>query len=182
MLGAYRFLGVLGVSLGFLVPATINFANTISLGSVLLALLGVGIAGIFTIRSRIATIWRQEAEGERASRIRVQGELAEAQAALVKSEHDQRELRHALKNEIIGLNAQLKVMEAKTDLTAALEAIHQMNEASTTKIVSAMDHNAVETAKRDGAMLGLLAEIRDNLTPFEQHVAKKTEPGSDRRR
>jgi len=147
----YKILGNFAIlftaSAGF-IATDIDFRSQITLGTILLGALVLVVAGSFTIRSKIANIWREEAEGERAAKERLQEELNEAKDERLVFEKEQQEIRHNLKDKIAELNAQLKIMEAKTDLTSVLEIISS-NSAATQK-----NHN--ETHK-------LLKEIRDKL-------------------
>lgn len=147
----YKMLGhftVLTTAVGSLVAVDINFRDQITLGSIVVTICIICVAGIITIRSKIATIWREEAEGERAAKERLQEELNEQKLAYKEFEKQQQELRHDLKNKIAELATQLKVMEAKTDLSAALESI-----------------NKIAIAQEDGhhQTHNLLIEIRDKL-------------------
>lgn len=178
---AYKMLGhsagLIGV--GGIVAAAIDFTSTITLGSVILGAIAVLIAAIFTSRSKIANIWRQEAEGERAAKERVQEELVEERLDRVEFEKQQQELRHELKNEIAGLRAQLQVMEAKTDLTKALVAIKDMNEASINTIAAVINDTFVEKSREEHAETHrLLTEIRDKLPiePMFVHEAQGPKP------
>lgn len=175
----HRSLGALTALLASLGVATaIDFNHTITLGSVLLAFVIIAIAGVFTIRSKIAAIWREEAEGERASKERLEELLSKERADRSLEEREQQELRHELKNEIASCKAQLKVMEARTDLTAALEAIRVMNAdlASTVshEILTLMRHAGHLSEERDQRTHHLLAEIRDKLPtePFSVHEVR----------
>lgn len=151
----------------------VDFNHTITLGSVLIAFIILAIAGVFTIRSKIATIWREEAEGERAAKERAEEALIRERGDRVVFERQQQELRHDLKNEVAGLKAQLKAVEARTDLSSAITAIKDMNQDSLT--VSLDAHRATQD---------LLKEIRDKLpsepiaivpvSPEEQRREKKT--------
>lgn len=147
----YKMLGhfaIITAAVGGLLADSIDFRNQITLGSVVVGVLILVVAGMITVRSKIATIWREEAEGERAAKERLQEELNEAHTERLAFEKEQQEIRHELKDKISELNAIIKVMEAKTDLTSVLEIITQ-NAAATQK-----NHN--ETHK-------LLGEIRDKL-------------------
>lgn len=147
--------------------ATIDFTEKITLGSILTTVIVVAIAGVFTIRSKIANIWREEAEGERAAKERLQDQLAEEKADRADFERQQQELRHDLKDELAGCKAALAVAEAKTDLTAALEAIKQMNESTVSVISHAITETLHETSalseRRDSQTHKILSEIRDKL-------------------
>lgn len=155
--------------------AAVDFSHTITLGSVLIAFIIIAISGVFTIRSKIAGIWRQEAEGERAKASRLELELAKERADRLVFERAQQELRHDLKGEVVALKAQLKAVEAKTDLTVALEAIRVMNaelaEHVSGAIMQVMKTGSQLSEDRDHRTHVLLSEIRDKLPsePFEVH-------------
>lgn len=152
---------------GFGIVIGVDFQNKITLGSLLVAAVLIILAGIFTIRSKIATIWREEAEGERAAKERCQEELAEERERRAEFEREQQELRHALKNQVVGLEATIKVLEAKTDLSAAVEKITATSESSGQRVydqfVQYTQNLASRAEARDGSMLSLLKEIRDKL-------------------
>jgi hypothetical protein len=161
---AYRMLGHFAVVItGAGVFAAIDFSHTITLGSILLAFIVIAVSGVFTVRSRIANIWRQEAEGERAAKDRALEELAEAKLDRIAFEKEQQALRHDLKDELAGVKASLKVMEAKTDLTSALDAIQKINAHTTESIVAAMHSTSRLSEERDSETHKLLTEIRDKL-------------------
>ncbi len=183
----YRALGhATGLLTSLGVVFAVDFNHTITLGSVLTAFIVIAIAGVFTVRSKIATIWRQEAEGERASKQRLEETLASERADRVLFERQQQELRHDLKGEVVACKAQLKAMEARTDLTAALEAIRVMNadlaQGVADSILLAMKVGSGLSEDRDHRTHSLLTEIRDKLPtePFEIHDVdshKKTTGG-----
>lgn len=164
LLLAHKLLGVLAIFIATAgVFAAVDFSHTITLGSILLAVVIIIISAVFTARSKIATVWRQEAEGERARASRLEEELADERLNRAEFEKQQQELRHDLKDQISGLTAQLKVMEAKTDLTAALEAIRKINEHTTVAVVEALHKAGLLSEQRDLATHKLLEEIRDKL-------------------
>lgn len=159
--------------------AEIDFNHTITLGSILIALVIAGMAGFLTIRSKIATVWREEAEGERAAKERLQDALSVALAERAEFEKAQAELRHGLKNENVALQAQLQVLEAKTDLTGAVERITATSEASgervATQLADFIKTVAGRAEERDAAIVLLLQEIRDKL-PSEPIAVREIDP------
>ncbi len=168
LLLVYKSLGLTaGLLASFGVLATIDFNSQITLGSILIAFILIAVSGIFTVRSKIATIWREEAEGERAAKERYEQALTKERADRIQVERQQQELRHDLKSEVAGLKAQLKAVEAKTDLTAALETIRQMNatlaEQLSGSIVQVLRELAKTSEQRDAGFHSLLTEIRDKL-------------------
>lgn len=173
----HRTLGHLAIgltaSLGLF--TAIDFNHTITLGSILIGFVIVVVGGIFTIRSKIASVWREEAEGERAAKQRLEHELAEEKASRAKFDREQQELRHELKDELAGCKAQLKAMEARTDLSAALEAIREMNQKTADAVVEAMKSTSSLSEERDGRTQALLEEIRDKL-PSEPIAVQEIHP------
>ncbi len=181
----YKALGLTaGLLASFGVLATIDFNSQITLGSILIAFIVIAVSGIFTVRSKIATIWREEAEGERAAKERYEQALTKERADRVLIERQQQELRHDLKSEVAGLKAQLKAVEAKTDLTAALETIRQMNatlaEQLSGSIVQVLKELAHVSEQRDAGFHSLLTEIRDKLPDEPIEVREITPTGKDK--
>jgi len=164
---AHNFLGLISgllVSIGVL--GIIDFKGTITLGSVMLGFIFLIAAGIFTVRSKIASIWREDAEGQKAAKELLQETLNAERAARAIFEREQQELRHDLKAEIAAYRAQLKAMEAKTDLTAALEAIREIGDHGTTvsiELAAMIGSWNDSSVKRDEETHKLLTEIRDKL-------------------
>ncbi len=180
----YRSLGqATGLLTSVGVVTAVDFNHTITLGSLLTAFIVIAIAGVFTVRSKIATVWRQEAEGERASKIRLEETLLKERSDRATFERQQQELRHDLKGDVVALKAQLKAVEAKTDLSAALEAIRVMNanlaEAISTTFVQEMRHGSDMSKERDQRTHTLLSEIRDKLPeePFSVHEINHDDEG-----
>ena len=69
--------GLAAVGLGAL--ATVSGAyNAAEVIAIVLGLFVVAVAGVFTIRSNVAKIWREQAEGEKARNLDLTAELAEA--------------------------------------------------------------------------------------------------------
>jgi hypothetical protein len=167
------------VMVGAGVFAAIDFSRTITLGSVLLGIIVLVVAAMFTIRSKIATIWREEAEGERARVARLEEQIAEEKEDRANFELAQQEIRHDLKDELAACKAQLKAMEARTDLTVALREIREMNENTVTKIGQLVVDTFVEKSKQEHAETHkLLSEIRDKL-PSEPIAISVQDDGVD---
>ena len=141
----------------------VDFKDQVTLGSVVVAALIVIAAGFFTMRSKIADIWREEAEGQRLAKERCQEELAEERLSRSEFEKQQQDIRHELKNQNATLVAQLKLLEAKTDLSAALEAIQGI---------------AIAQNKGNDETHRILEEIRDKLpnTPIPITSVDEGEP------
>lgn len=133
-------LGALGM--GSLVAVATGAYNAIEVGGILLALLVVAVAGIFTIRSNVAKIWREQAEGEKARNLDLTAQLAE-----VITEHADVIAKMKLADaevvaELHRVAAELEAANLRTDLTSVV-----------TKMA---DHHA-ET-------IAVLLSINDSLT------------------
>lgn len=165
--------GILALG-GIGVLATVDFNGEITLGSILIAVVIAAMAAFYTLRSKIAEVWRQEAEGEKARANRLQEELDLERKERAEDAHQQQELRHNLKDEMAGLKGQVEALKARTDLTAALEAISEMNRQTTEAIIGAMNTGATNSEARDHATHHLLEEIRDKL-PSEPIVVVREE-------
>lgn len=145
---------------GTAIASIVDLTTTVTLGSVLLAVLVAAIAGFMTIRSKVARVWRDEADGQRARADRVQAELEQERTDRAASDREQQEIRQELK-------AQIAALDAKTDLTSALETIRVMNAelagSIATQIAEVMSVGAQRSEDRDLRTHGLLEEIRDRL-------------------
>jgi len=181
LLLAHKTLGTLALLVGSAgVFTAIDFSRTITLGSILIGIVIVIISALFTIRSKIATIWREEAEGERAAKERLEEQLGDEKASRAAFEREQQELRHELKGKIAELSAQLQVMEAKTDLTTALETIKEMNETSVNAIRVAITESFMDrSAKEHAETHKLLGEIRDKLPASPIPIVDVTDDKQD---
>jgi flagellar motility protein MotE (MotC chaperone) len=147
----------------------VDLREQITISSIIVACVILAIAFLFTARSKIATVWREEADGQKAKAERLQTELDAARADRAEFDKAQQDLRHGLTTEIATLTANMKVLEAKTDLTKALETIRQINEAGVAAIVGELSGaigSAIRMAldDRDNRLYGLLEEIRDTLS------------------
>lgn len=91
-------LGVIGMGL---VGITSGTYNAIEVAAIVIGLLVVAVAGIFTIRSNVAKIWREQAEGEKARNV----ELTDRMAEMVK---DHAEAKAQMLLEIAAHAAELK--------------------------------------------------------------------------
>lgn len=88
----------------------VNFSNTITTGAILSTLVVAAIAGLFTIRSSIASTWKNNYEAEHTRCLDREKELDELRAKLLSEREEQQILRHELKNQVAAL-------KLKTDLT-----------------------------------------------------------------
>lgn len=89
--------GLAALGVGATEVATGTF-NVIEISAIVVGLLVVAVAGIFTIRSNVAKIWREQAEGEKA-------------------------LNAILTAEKKKLTDDLTISRSRTDLTALLELL-----------------------------------------------------------
>lgn len=119
---------------GTYVLAGIQFSNTITVGSIVVAALVIVLSGVFTLRNNLRSFWRGLAEErgeqvtvlettlkERDEKIR---ELQDqARADMEKFADEQQAVRHDLKNQLAEQRALLTVEKAKTDLSALLELL-----------------------------------------------------------
>lgn len=114
-------LGVVGVANG-----TYNIIEVIA---IVLGLLVVAVAGIFTIRSNVAKIWREQAEGEKARNLDLTAQMAElvkehaddlAAAKIVAAEHE----AHLLK-----VMAELEAANLRTDMNPVLDLLKEIKAA-----------------------------------------------------
>lgn len=144
----YNLLGKFTFATAFLGILAVDFRDQITLGTLITTAVVIIIAGFFTIRSKIAATWHDVADAKEAANKILQKELSDEQLARVIFEKEQQELRHNLKNEIAARDLQLKSLEAKTDLTTALNALRDIG--------LAQEKGNKETH-------ALLAEIRDRL-------------------
>lgn len=100
--------GYVGVT-GSLVAAA-TFSSTVGLGSILVAMLVVGLAGIFGFRDRRNSGWKDLYEQER-----------EKNGNLIEDKELERTARHSIKDELAATKALLLIEEAKPDLSVILE-------------------------------------------------------------
>lgn len=68
--------GLAAVGLGVVGVASGTY-NAIEVTSIVIGLLVLAIAGIFTIRSNVAKIWREQAEGEKARNLALTAQISE---------------------------------------------------------------------------------------------------------
>lgn len=108
--------------------------DTIEVSAIVVGLLVVAVAGVFTIRSNVAKIWREQAEGEKARNEQLVLQLAEAvkghaaELAEIRTHHaetiaalrteaaEQRELKHTALTDLAAANM-------RTDLTGLLKQL-----------------------------------------------------------
>lgn len=159
--------------------AQVDFSHTITLGSILLGIVIAAAAGLITIRSKVATVWQQEANGYREQAQRIGEELLAEKSSRAKFEREQQELRHALKDELAAVKAALKVEEAKHDLSTILERMQGLHSEAMAALTSAQSA-AVDSVTLALQELGrkleegqaeqkvLLRDIRDAVKAHEE--------------
>lgn len=105
--------------------------NAAEVIAIVVGLLVVAVAGVFTIRSNVAKIWREQAEGEKARNLDLTAQLAaavvahaEAAAVLRREANAQSDLKERA---LVDLDAANK----RTDLSPALELLRQILSAVT---------------------------------------------------
>lgn len=97
----------------------VNVTDTVNLGAILVAMIVIAIAGLFTIRTNVAKIWKDNYEAERENR-----KIAEAEA------REQRELKHKAINEKEAqrLILENEIMTIQTKLEAELAIERQKHD------------------------------------------------------
>lgn len=155
--------------------AQVDFKGTITLGSILLGIVIAAAAGISTVRSKVSSIWREEAAGWREKAERLEEALAAERAGRATDEREQQDLRHQLKGELAALNAKLKVEEAKHDFGVLIEKMQELH----TEAMTVMASKTVTAVTDISSAIGdlgrridtgqaeqrqLLVEIRNALT------------------
>jgi len=116
-------LGFLTASMGGILAVDINFNDQITLGTIILSGIVIIVAGIFTIRSKVASSWHDAFTAEQTLRIQAEADLSKEKLSRLEFEASQQRLRHDLKNDLATRDLQIKALESKTDLTTAMDAI-----------------------------------------------------------
>ncbi len=142
------------------VMAEADFSGTITLGSIILGIVVLIAAGFFTIRSNVASVWRQEAEGWKEN-AKHEAERREAAVAEMQSQLDaEREVRHELKNDLAACQALLSIEKAKPDLSLIIETTRE-NTANAMQVVTTMFDGVTANQARMLEVLTRLAEKLD---------------------
>jgi septal ring factor EnvC (AmiA/AmiB activator) len=103
--------------------AGLTFHDTVSLGSVVIALALVIAAGIFSLRNNLKSFWKNLAE-ERGEQVKqLEREIHEKIAEMGEFAEEQRGLRHQLKNELATSYAALEIERAKHDMSSVFERL-----------------------------------------------------------
>lgn len=100
---AVRTLGALGLAslagVAHQLVGAAHFSSTINLGAIVVGFLVVVVGGLFTIRTNVAKIWRENYEAEKAKAESLEKELAAAKAETA----EQRDLKHKALGEVAAL-------------------------------------------------------------------------------
>lgn len=159
--------------------ATINFSDTVTLGSVLVAAMVVVAGGIATFRNNMRTFWRNLAE-ERQAQIAVlekrvldlNAQLMELQeqgkAEMAAMVDEQRSVRHELKAQLAASNQLLAIEHSKTDLTSLMEQLADQHK-------EAMSQAVVGLAKQDRVLELLAHAIPADRVPDDLRTAVRSD-------
>lgn len=161
LLALTPFQGVLILAVSFeSVLAQTNFSGTVTLGSILLGIIVLVVAAMFTIRSNVAAVWRQEAEGWKAAAEREQEKREAALLEHAEQLEAERVVRHQLKDELATVNALLLVEKAKPDVSALVE-LSKENYANAMRDISSMVEGIISTQAQMLTVLDGLSALVD---------------------
>lgn len=132
-----------------------RFSNTITLGTVLVGMMVVIVAGFFTIRANTARIWRENYEGEKTRAEHLASELIRVSAEKDAEILEQRTLKHAALSDAAA-------WKLKTDQTKVLQSITQLGE--TTAEVSKAVAGILETT---GGLVQSVEKLNRRLDSIE---------------
>ena len=152
--------------------AEVQFSGAFTLGSAIVGILVIIVAGLFTIRTNVAKIWKDNAEAEAAAR-----KLAEKEAK------EQRELKHALisehaaekllwANEKGELSARITLLETRPDMSAISEQISAASAESVATIVNIIAAHDERVAEMYAKMIETNAEIAKVLKEIQKSLQK----------
>jgi len=114
-----------------------NATSTLQVAAIVVGLVVVAVAGIFTIRSNVAKVWREQAEGEKARVATLTNDLAEARrenaealaAATLQHAAELAKLLHDLEEERsvrTRLDTELVELRQKTDLSVVVAKLDEL--------------------------------------------------------
>ena len=114
-----------------------NATSTLQVAAIVVGLVVVAVAGIFTIRSNVAKVWREQAEGEKARVATLTNDLAEARrenaealaAATLQHAAELAKLLHDLEEERsvrTRLDTVLVELRQKTDLSVVVAKLDEL--------------------------------------------------------
>lgn len=135
--------GLVGFLLGDAALAAASFSSTVGLGSIIVGMLVVILFGIFSLRDRRNSGWKDLYEQER-----------EKNQNLLEEKEQERADRHAVKDELAATKALLAIEHAKPDLQQILEKQRELWTESTKPLVASLERI---TASQE-QMLELLTE------------------------
>lgn len=136
-----------------------NFSSTITLGSIVLGVLVLVVAGFFTVRANIARVWHENYDAEVVKRKQAEDRVEELLNELHRERDEQAELRHSLKDEIATAKALLEVEKLKPNLGVIVEMATE-HYATAMRDVTAMFDGVVKTQEQ---MLTVLAQLPSHL-------------------
>lgn len=110
--------GMLGVTSGTY--------NAIEVVAIVIGLATVAIAGVFTIRSNVAKIWREQAEGEKARNLDLTADVAEMKTAQAAEKAEWTIREAALTAELSKLGVELHAALARTDQTPVVDRLDRL--------------------------------------------------------
>lgn len=130
--------GLTAVGVGLVAVASGTY-NGVEVAAIVVGLMTVAVAGVFTIRSNVAKIWREQAEGEKARNADLSSDLADERrdhaaevakmnvdwAAEVGAINHQTELEREAKERAL---AELADAEKRTDQAPVLALLTQILE------------------------------------------------------
>jgi hypothetical protein len=148
--------------------ARVSYSGTVTIGSILFAIAVAALAGMYTIRAKVATVWKEEAIGYEAQAERLKDEITTLQADRASFDLEQQELRHGLKDNLAAVKAALEVEKAKHDLTSVItslqemhtEAMHEIYKTAT-EATGALQASQEALLAGQQAQMAVLTEIRD---------------------
>lgn len=110
--------GLASIGLGLASIGSSSY-NTVQIISIGVGLVVIVAAGIFTIRSKVAQIWREQAEGEKA-----RNDALVAEAKEEAKEHAR--VVAELKSQVEHLTAELTAANHRTDMTKVTAALEEI--------------------------------------------------------
>jgi hypothetical protein len=139
--------------------AVTNFSSTITLGSVILGVLVLVVAGFFTVRANIAKVWHENYDAEVVRRKQAEERCQELLNEMHRERDEQAKLRHDLKGELTAVSLALEAEKLKPNLGVIVEMATE-HYASAMRDVTAMFEGVTETQRQ---MQEALARIADQL-------------------
>jgi hypothetical protein len=139
--------------------AVTNFSSTITLGSIILGVLVLVVAGFFTVRANIAKVWHENYDAEVVKRKQAEDRCQELLATLHQEREEQQKIRHDLKGELTAMTLALEAEKLKPNLGVIVEMATE-HYTSAMRDVTAMFEGVTATQRQ---MQEALARIADQL-------------------